>query len=106
MTIKTTKNGDLNRYEIFLEDKLGGFVDYLIQNNEVVITHTEISTSLRSKGLASKLVKFALEDIRAEEKKVIPQCWYVELFLKRHLEYQDLQSPNSPSSQQKLKEGG
>ncbi len=93
MTTKTVKNTNLNRYEIFLEGNLAGFADYSIQNQKVVMTHTEVSTSLRGKGLANQLIKYALEDIRSENKKVIPQCWYVELFLKRHPEYNDLYSP-------------
>ena len=41
-------------------------------------------------GLAGQLVTGALDDVRAQGKKVIATCPYVKRFIEKHAEYADL----------------
>jgi predicted GNAT family acetyltransferase len=43
----------------------------------------------RGKGVAAALVEAGLAHARAKGLKVIPSCWYVALFIRRHPEYAD-----------------
>ncbi|EMJ97888.1 GNAT family N-acetyltransferase [Leptospira sp. WS58.C1] len=52
--------------------------------------HTFVPTDFRGKGIASQLAEAALKTARAETKKVIPNCSFVQTYLKRHPEYSDL----------------
>jgi predicted GNAT family acetyltransferase len=45
---------------------------------------------LRGRGIASQLVKGALELIRADDRKVIAGCGFVVDYLHKHPEYGDL----------------
>jgi len=56
----------------------------------VIITHTETPRALRGQGIASELVKGALEMIRADGHKVIAGCGFVVDYLDKHPEYADL----------------
>jgi predicted GNAT family acetyltransferase len=44
----------------------------------------------RGKGVAAALVEAGLAHARAEGLKVIPTCWYVALWIRRHPQYADL----------------
>lgn len=44
----------------------------------------------RGKGVAAALVEAALAHARAEGYRVIPSCWYVALWIRRHPQYADL----------------
>ncbi|MFW5694581.1 MAG: GNAT family N-acetyltransferase [Alkalispirochaeta sp.] len=55
-----------------------------------VMAHTYTPTALRGRGIAAEVVRTALEIARAEGKSVVPACWYVEGFIHRHPEFQDL----------------
>jgi predicted GNAT family acetyltransferase len=44
----------------------------------------------RGKGVAAALVEAALAHARAEGYKVIPSCWYVALWIRRHPQCADL----------------
>ena len=56
----------------------------------VIITHTETPRALRGRGIASELVKGALELIRADGRKVIAGCGFVVDYLSKHPEFRDL----------------
>ena len=52
--------------------------------------HTVTTRAHRDHGLAGQVVRFALDDIRAAGRQVIPSCWYVARFIDEHPEYADL----------------
>ncbi len=53
------------------------FANYRLTPQAVIITHTETPRALRGRGIASELVKGALELIRADGHKVIAGCGFV-----------------------------
>ena len=44
----------------------------------------------RGKGVAAALVEAALVHARGAGCRVIPSCWYVALWIRRHPQYADL----------------
>lgn len=82
-------NRDQNRFELETEGGLA-FANYRRTPSAVIITHTETPRALRGRGIASELVKGALELIRANGRKVIAGCGFVLDYLDKHPEYADL----------------
>jgi hypothetical protein len=66
------------------------FANYRLTASAVIITHTETPATLRGRGIASELIKGALELIRADDKQVIAGCGFVVDYLRKHPEYADL----------------
>ncbi len=58
-------NTALSRYELDVDGTVA-FADYRLSPGKVTITHTETPRALRGRGIASKLVQGALEQIRAD----------------------------------------
>jgi predicted GNAT family acetyltransferase len=85
------QNKDKGRFELMVDGHLA-VADYLIDEDRMIFTHTEVPEALRGGGIAGKLVSFALETARKEGLKVVPQCSYVDRFLLRHPEYSDLRA--------------
>jgi uncharacterized protein len=77
------------RFELDVEGQIA-FANYRQTPQAVIITHTETPRSLRGRGIASELVKGALEMIRADGHKVIAGCGFVVDYLSKHREYRDL----------------
>lgn len=88
--IELLKNVDAHQYEIHFEGQQAGFVTFLERGDVVVLLHTETAPAYGGRGLAAKLVAFALDDIRAQDRKVDSRCSYVDSFIKRNPEYADL----------------
>lgn len=82
-------NRTLHRFELDVAGQTA-FANYRATPQAVIITHTETPRALRGQGIASELVKGALEMIRADGHKVIAGCGFVVDFLDKHPEYADL----------------
>ena len=78
-----------NRFELDVEGSVA-FANYRTTASAVIITHTETPRALRGRGIASELVKGALDLIRADGHKVIAGCGFVVDYLHKHPEYGDL----------------
>ena len=78
-----------SRFEATVEGLLC-VAEYVIKEDRMIFTHTFVPAELRGRGIAEKLVRTALAEVRAKHLKVIPVCSYVARFIDRHKEYGDL----------------
>jgi uncharacterized protein len=82
-------NKGLSRFEMDVEGAVA-FANYRLTPQAVIITHTETPRALRGRGVASELVKGALDLIRADGRKVVAGCGFVVDYLYKHPEFADL----------------
>lgn len=87
-------NVELSRYEIKDDGRVVGIADYLVENDLVVLPHTEVDPARQGAGLGAELIQAALDAIREQGKRVVPQCSYVADFIADHPDYQDLIAPS------------
>lgn len=78
------------RYEALEDDELVSQIDYLVEGDVISLTHTGTPPQHRGRGLAGQLTRFALDDIRARGKQVVPLCPYVVSFIADNPEYAEL----------------
>lgn len=80
-----------HRYEIRDGETLAGFARYRLPDDEHVdFVHTEVDDAYGGRGLAGGVVEFALADVRARGKRIIPHCPYVATWITKHPEYEDI----------------
>jgi predicted GNAT family acetyltransferase len=84
------RNDHADRYELVIDGEVVGVADYVVNGSVVVVPHTEIEPGQRGRGLGAVLVKGLLEDVRAQGRTVVPTCWYVREYIRRHPEEADL----------------
>jgi predicted GNAT family acetyltransferase len=84
------ENVQLHRYEVVHDGALAGFADYQRSEKSILFTHTVIDDAFAGKGLASTLIRHALNDARAAGFAVLPQCPFVKGYIGKHPEYLDL----------------
>lgn len=90
MTVDITYNSAEQQYEIAVDGERAGLTVAREEGDVIVLPHTEIDERFEGQGLASQLVTYALDDIRARGKKIDVHCVYIKRFLEKHPEYQDL----------------
>lgn len=56
----------------------------------IVLVHTEVAPAVEGRGVGSRLVSAALDDIRARGLRLVPICPFVRAYLGRHPEHGDL----------------
>lgn len=93
MTVEIRRAAQAQRYEVLVDGVVAGYTVAREQGDRVVFPHTELDERYEGQGLASQLVRHALDDVRARGLLVVAQCPYVKRFIERHPEYQDLLAP-------------
>ena len=78
-----------HRYELEVEGHLAATY-YTLEGDVLTFVHTEVPPELGGKGIGSKLVKGALDQVRAAGLKVVAQCPFVRAWIEKHADYQDL----------------
>ncbi|MET7299181.1 GNAT family N-acetyltransferase [Embleya sp. NPDC005575] len=84
---------DKHRYEIRIDDAFAGLTMYRDRGEQRVFYHTRIDDAFAGRGLASVLVREALNDVRATGRRIVPVCPYVKQFLGKHGEFADITDP-------------
>jgi predicted GNAT family acetyltransferase len=82
-------NKALHRYELAVEGRIAATY-YSLADGVITFIHTEVPPELGGKGIGSKLIRGALDQVRAEGLKVIAQCPFVKAFIDKNADYQDL----------------
>jgi uncharacterized protein len=90
MNDEVMDNAQSQRYEIRRDGRTLGFAAYQKADRLIVFTHTEIEPGLEGQGLGSRLVRGALDDVRAQGLPVLPICPFVQQWMSRHPDYLDL----------------
>jgi predicted GNAT family acetyltransferase len=88
--IRIVHNARRQRYELFVGGELASVAEYSPADDALVFDHTETLPSFRGRGLAARVVGFALDDVRGQGKSVVPACWFVADFIEANPAYRDL----------------
>jgi len=89
MNDAVSNNPAHHRYELKVDGHIAATY-YKIADGVITFIHTEVPPELGGKGIGSKLIKGALDQVRADGLKVIAQCAFVKAYIEKHFEYADL----------------
>jgi predicted GNAT family acetyltransferase len=87
--IELINNEAIHNFELFV----GGhraFIDYKTKDNKIYLIHTEVPKELQGQGVAEAIVEKAFKYIEAHKLTLIPLCTYVQIFLRKHPEWDRL----------------
>ena len=87
-TINITDNTQELRFETPVGDSFA-FISYRWEHGKLALMHTEVPEEAEGKGIASELAKFAFEQAKHQQRKVLVFCPYVSAWLNHHPEYRE-----------------
>lgn len=88
-TTETFESGP-GRFRALVEGREVAVLDFRVVDGRWDLVHTHAEPAARGTGIASRLVRFALDRARVEGVQIIPSCPYLPVWLDRHPTYQDL----------------
>jgi predicted GNAT family acetyltransferase len=89
MVNEFSDNPAQHRFELEVEGHLAKTY-YRIEDGVITFIHTAVPPELGGKGVGSRLIKGALDLVRARGLKVIAECPFVKAYIEKHPEYADL----------------
>lgn len=91
---KLTVNAAANRLELEAAGSTA-FIEYKLSHQTLFLVHTEVPPALEGKGVGSAIVQKALQYAKDNGYKIIPICPFVQSYLRRHKEWNDIVSPDA-----------
>ena len=82
-------NPAASRFQLEAEGLLA-VLEYELEPGRILFTHTEVPPALEGRGLGSRLARAGLEHARTRQMKVASICPFIDHYLEKHPEYQDL----------------
>ena len=90
-TVQVARDDAGKRYTATVDGRVAALAEFIPTPELVVFTHTETDPSFEGQGVASQLVRWALDDVRARGLQVLPLCPFVKAYIGKHMdEYGDL----------------
>ncbi|WP_458760949.1 GNAT family N-acetyltransferase [Afipia sp. TerB] len=89
MTAEVHDNTAEHRFELEAEGHIA-MAYYDLSGDVVTFTHTEVPPELGGKGIGSKLVRGALDQVRGRKMRVVARCPFVKAYIEKHPDYADL----------------
>lgn len=96
--LSVAKGADGDRFEISVDGAVAGFAQYTERDGQRIFFHTVVDEAYAGRGLASALVRAALEATRADGLRVVAVCAYVAAWLRKHEGFEDLTDPVTPAA--------
>ena len=78
------------RYEVLVDGHLAGTAHYSVLEDVLVFDHTVIGEDFGGRGLGKVLARGALDDVRANGRRIVPSCEFIAGFVAKNPEYDDL----------------
>jgi len=76
-------NKDDRRFELQIDGHVA-FLDYERANKELRLLHTEVPPELQGRGLATQLIRHAIDAAKHEKREVVSMCSAVDNYLAKH----------------------
>lgn len=92
-------HADSRRYEIRVGNETAGFTEFVDSGEQRIFFHTEIDERFSGRGLASTLIRAALEDTTSHGKRIVPICPFVAGFLEKHDDFAGYIDAVTPAAQ-------
>ena len=90
-TVTLQDDPDGHRFEAYVDGRLAGFTAYEREDDRIWILHTEVDDAFEGQGVGSSMVRQLLDRLRDDESlKVSVTCPFVNAWIRRHPEYQEL----------------
>jgi uncharacterized protein len=89
--IEVRDNPEESRFEAYVDGDLAGFSVYVVAHGTLNFVHTEVDPAFEGQGIASALVRQALDQLRERDGlRVTASCPFVRAWMRKHPEYLEL----------------
>lgn len=95
--VTTSRNDELHRYELHVGGKLAVQIRFIDEPGHIDFIDTDTADQSPDPGLANVLTHFALDDVVAAGKRIIPNCPPMYHYLRKHeIYHQYVDWPEKP----------
>ena len=90
LTIERHEGAAKGRYSIRLGEAEAELTYSRAGEDTIIVDHTYVPDAMRGRSVGQALVRRAVEDARAEGRRIVPLCPFTKAQIARHPEWQDV----------------
>jgi predicted GNAT family acetyltransferase len=94
--IVVRNNAESGSYEAVLDDEVVGMIVYERRDHRVVVHHTIVDPAYRQRGIATRLVRAALDDLIAQRLTLTNYCGFIGAFITANPSYAQVVDQHQP----------
>ena len=92
--LQLNMNQASNRFELEVAG-MTAFIEYKLSHQLLFLIHTELPSALEGKGVGNAIVQKTLQYAKDNNYSVVPLCVFVQSYLKRHKEWNEIIAQNA-----------
>lgn len=89
----TEVTAEADRFTISVDGKKAGFTEFIDHDGQRIFPHTVVDKEFGGRGLATILIREALEATRADGLRIVPVCSMVAGFVEKNDEFAEAVDP-------------
>ncbi|MEX0863879.1 MAG: GNAT family N-acetyltransferase [Acidimicrobiia bacterium] len=89
-SITVRDDAENHRYVVEVDGVQAGLAVYHLRGGRYFFVHTEVDEDYSGQGVASALIREALEDVRSLGGTIVPLCPFVDRYVRAHPEYNEM----------------
>ncbi|MGE0219160.1 GNAT family N-acetyltransferase [Mycolicibacterium sp.] len=89
----TDVTAEADRFSISVDGRKAGFTEFVDHEGQRIFPHTEVDEEFGGRGLATILIREALDATRAAGLRIVPVCSMVAGFVEKNPEFADAVDP-------------
>lgn len=89
-SIEVRDDAEAGAYVVDVDGERAGKAVYHMRGGRHLFVHTEVDERYSGMGVGTRLVRYALDDVRAVGGTVVPICPFFAAYIERHPEYDDI----------------
>lgn len=78
------------QFTVEVDGKVAGKAEYRLRGDTYVFIHTEVDPEFQGLGVANRLARWALDDVRRQGRTLVPLCPFIAAYIRRHPEYDEI----------------
>ncbi|MEX0796495.1 MAG: GNAT family N-acetyltransferase [Acidimicrobiia bacterium] len=88
--VKVRNDPENRQFAVEVDGRAAGKAEYRLRGETYLFIHTEVDPEFQGLGVANRLARSALDDVRGQGRTLVPLCPFIAAYIKRHPEYDDL----------------
>ena len=78
------------QFTVEVDGRPAGKAEYRLRGDTYLFVHTEVDPEFQGLGIANRLARWALDDVRSQGKTLVPLCPFIAAYIRRHPEYDEI----------------
>lgn len=90
LSVEVRNDAEHRQFTLEIDGRAVGKAEYRLRGDTYLFIHTEVDPEFQGRGVANRLARSALDDVRQQGRTLVPLCPFIAAYIKRHPEYDDI----------------